>query len=107
MYVVLLPAVLPLALIGTMRGLSWWEDYLIPPGQPEGLAAASVVVPLRSSALAEMSADDHHRTLMGTAEPGTRVCAPLKRAPAQESARPGSACAPRRVRRPLGEQKET
>ncbi len=81
MYVLLLPAVLPLALLGTMIALSWWEDCL-PPQQTEGLPAASVVVSLRPSALAEMSAVDH-RPLIG----GVEAHWPVRRSTARSTRR--------------------
>lgn len=127
MYVLLLPAVLPPALLGTMIALSWREGCRLRPRQTEGLLAASVVVSLRPSALAEISAVDH-RPLIGGVEahwtvrrstarsPRRRVLflpaddsqgaerdhtalTPLKSAPASGRGSNGRACAPRRTRR--------
>jgi hypothetical protein len=134
MYVLLLPAVLPLALLGTMIALSWWEDRWLPPRQTEGLPAASVVVSLRPSALAEMSAVDRrpliggveaHWTVRRSTARSTRrralflpaddsqgaerdhtALTPLKCAPASGLGSNGRARAPRRTRRPLGEENE-
>lgn len=131
MYVLLLPAVLPLTLLGTMIALSWWEDCL-PPRQTEGLPAASVVVSLRPSAPAEMSAVDHRPLIGGVeahwtvrrstarssrrralflpaddgqgAERDHTALTPLKRAPVSGLGSNGRARAPRRTCRPLREE---
>lgn len=134
MYVLLLPAVLPLALLGTMIALSWWEDRQLPPRQAKGLPAASVVVSLRPSALAEMPVVDHRPLIGGVeahwtvrrstarstrrralflpaansqgAERDQTVLTPLKRAPASGLGSHGRARARHRTRRPLREENE-
>jgi len=34
MYALIIPALLPFILLGTVMGLSWWEDHVLPPAQP-------------------------------------------------------------------------
>jgi hypothetical protein len=33
MYALIIPGVLPFVLLGTVMGLSWWEDHLLPPAR--------------------------------------------------------------------------
>jgi hypothetical protein len=42
MFMLIIPALLPFVLLGTVMGLSWWEDRLLPPAEP---AKVSFVVP--------------------------------------------------------------
>jgi hypothetical protein len=34
MFALIIPALLPFILLGTVMGLSWWEDRLLPPTEP-------------------------------------------------------------------------
>ncbi|QMU70006.1 hypothetical protein [Streptacidiphilus sp. P02-A3a] len=34
MYALIIPALLPFILLGTVMGLAWWEDHVLPPVQP-------------------------------------------------------------------------
>jgi len=34
MYALIIPALLPFILLGTVLGMSWWEDHVLPPAQP-------------------------------------------------------------------------
>ena len=34
MYALLIPVLLPFILLGTVMGLSWWEDHLLPLVEP-------------------------------------------------------------------------
>jgi len=33
MYELIIPGLLPFILLGTVMGLSWWEDHLLPPAR--------------------------------------------------------------------------
>lgn len=96
MYVLLLPAVLPLALLGTMIALSWWEDLLLVGGvEAHWTVRRSTARSTRRRALflpaANCQGAEHDHT----------VLTPLKRAPASGLGSTGRARAPRHIRRPL------
>jgi hypothetical protein len=40
MFALIIPALLPFVLLGTVMGLSWWEDRLLPPGEPDMVLVA-------------------------------------------------------------------
>ena len=42
MFALIIPALLPFALLGIVMGLSWWEDRLLPPAEP---ARVRIAVP--------------------------------------------------------------
>lgn len=33
MYALIVPAAVPFVLLGTVMGLSWWEDHVLPPAK--------------------------------------------------------------------------
>ncbi|MFF1714670.1 glycosyl hydrolase family 65 protein [Streptomyces sp. NPDC058268] len=81
MYVLLLPALLPFALLGTMMTLSWWEDLLLPPQEPTEPVAGPVSVTVALLAPAETPAGDHSTPAEAAAEyrPVRRSAARLPR----------------------------
>lgn len=101
MYVLLIPAVLPLALLGTMIALSWWEDRsLIGCVEAHWTVRRSTARSTRRRALF-LPGDDSQG-----AERDHTALTPLKRAPASGLGSNGRAWAPRRTRLPLGEENE-
>lgn len=34
MYALIVPASVPFVLLGTVMGLAWWEDHVLPPAEP-------------------------------------------------------------------------
>ena len=39
-FALIIPTLLPFALLGIVMGLSWWEDRLLPPAGPAGVRIA-------------------------------------------------------------------
>lgn len=101
MYVLLLPTVLPLALLGTMIALSWWEDRPLVGGvEAHWTVRRSTARSTRRRALFLPASDSQ-----GSERDHTALT-PLKRAPASGLGSNGRARAPRRTRRPLKEENE-
>ncbi|MER5461969.1 hypothetical protein ABT010_15010 [Streptomyces sp. NPDC002668] len=48
MYALIVPAAVPFVLLGTVMGLSWWEDHLLPPAKEPAEAPAEA--PLKPAA---------------------------------------------------------
>ncbi|GGP00395.1 hypothetical protein GCM10012280_69060 [Wenjunlia tyrosinilytica] len=51
MYVLLFPALMPFVLLGTVLGLSWLEDYMLPPTGPDQAAPPAPTSPPPAPAL--------------------------------------------------------
>jgi hypothetical protein len=48
MYALIVPVSVPFILLGTVLGLSWWEDYLLPPAVPADPVAGDAVAAVAS-----------------------------------------------------------
>lgn len=56
MYALIVPASVPFVLLGTVMGLSWWEDHVLPPAEepaeaPRLPSHPRPQTPLRNSAV--------------------------------------------------------
>lgn len=57
MYVLIVPAALPFALLATVMGLSWWEDHILPMPPTEdfpAVPAEALFTPVASAQLARV-----------------------------------------------------
>lgn len=50
MYALIVPAALPFVLLGTVMGLSWWEDHVLPPAEPPEAPAEAPPTPAAPTA---------------------------------------------------------
>lgn len=39
MFALILPVLTPFVLLGTVMGMAWWEDHVLPPSQPADTTA--------------------------------------------------------------------
>ena len=45
MYALIVPAAVPFVLLGTVMGLSWWEDHVLPPAKEPAEAPEAPFTP--------------------------------------------------------------
>ncbi|MFF3457634.1 hypothetical protein ACFYXH_25575 [Streptomyces sp. NPDC002730] len=65
MYALIVPVAVPFVLLGTVMGLSWWEDHVLPPAkEPTEAPAEAPLTPAAPAAIAQ---------LLGTPVPLTGV----------------------------------
>lgn len=67
MYALIVPAAVPFVLLGTVMGLSWWEDHVLPPPkEPAEAPAEAPSTPAAPTALAQLPSSS--ATLTGVAD---------------------------------------
>jgi hypothetical protein len=66
MYALIVPAALPFVLLGTVMGLSWWEDHVLPPAEPPEAPAEAPSTPAAPTAPAQLPSNSG--TLTGVAD---------------------------------------
>ncbi|MEU0398639.1 hypothetical protein ABZ208_39125, partial [Streptomyces sp. NPDC006208] len=67
MYALIVPAAVPFVLLGTVMGLSWWEDHVLPPPkEPAEAPAEAPSTPAAATAVAQLPSNS--RTLTGVAD---------------------------------------